>query len=71
MGYNRWVPRNLGLVIWPTGGVLAYVIVLVTARGPQAAGGTRPSVILTVLLAVMLVNHVGALIVARNRTSRE
>lgn len=41
------------------------------ARGPQAAGGTRPSVILTVLLAVMLVNHVGALIVARNRTSRE
>jgi len=69
-GYNRWVSKNAGLVMWPGLGVLVFVVLIVATRGQRANGGTGPTIGLTVALAVMLVTHIGALAVALARSRR-
>ncbi|HLI36731.1 MAG TPA: hypothetical protein VKV80_05230 [Streptosporangiaceae bacterium] len=70
-GYNRWVPRNAGLVMWPAIGVVVYVILVIMGRSQRANGGSGPPIGLTIALAVMLVTQVGALRVALSRSGRD
>jgi hypothetical protein len=72
-GYTNWAPRNVGLLAWPALGAAVYVILIVAARGHHANSrhGLPLSVGLTIALALMLVNHVGAVRAAVNRSSRE
>jgi hypothetical protein len=71
-GYTNWAPRNVGLLTWPALGAVVYVILVLQARSHQAAGGHGLSlpVGLTLALVLMLVNHVGALRAAVNRSGR-
>jgi hypothetical protein len=69
-GYNRWVPKNTGLVLYPALGVVAYAIIVVTVRDHQTHGGLGPAVGLSVALGIMLVAQVGALTVALTRNRR-
>jgi hypothetical protein len=68
-GFNHWVPRNTGLLMWPAGGVVIYAVLVIMTRNQGATGGSPP-VALTIALAVMLVTQVGALRVALKRGSR-
>jgi hypothetical protein len=70
-GYNNWAPRNVGLLAWPALGAVVFVILVVQARSHHA-GGHGPSlpIVLTLALALMLLNHVGAIRAAVNRSGR-
>ena len=67
-GYNRWLPKKTGLVIWPALGAVVYLIVVVTAHDKGIHGS--PAVGLTVALVVILVTQIGALAVAFTRVRR-
>jgi hypothetical protein len=69
--YNNWVPKNVGLTVWPAGGAVVYVILAVNARSQQVDGGSGLPVGLTIALVVMLATQVGALRVALSRGGRE
>jgi hypothetical protein len=71
-GYTNWVPRYFGLVTWSVIGAVVFVIVIVQTRSHHAAGGHGPpaAVILTLALALVLANHVGAVRAAVNRSGR-
>lgn len=69
--YNNWVPKGVGLVQWPLGGGVIYVILVLNARGQQANGGSGLPAGLTIALFVILVTQVGALKVALRRGGRE
>jgi hypothetical protein len=71
MGFNRWVSRNTGLIMWPAGGVVVYAILVINARTQQATGGSGPAAGLTIALVVMLVTQIGALAVAISRGGRD
>jgi len=66
-GYNRWLPKSIGLAFWPFLGLVVFLVVLVTAHSPQVHGS--PAIGLTVALGVMLVAQIGALARARSRSS--
>ena len=66
--YNNWVPKNVGLIMWPAAGAVVYVVLVVTARrGQTTGGGSGAAIGLTVALVVALITQVGALRVAHNR----
>jgi hypothetical protein len=67
-GYNRWLPKNVGLVIWPALGAAVYVIVVVTGRAKFVHGS--PAVGLIVALGVILATQIGSLAVALTRSRR-
>jgi hypothetical protein len=67
-GYNRWVPRNTGLVLHPAFGVVVYAIIVVTVRDHQTHGGLGPAAGLSIALGVVLIAQIGALMVALNRS---
>jgi hypothetical protein len=67
-GYNRWVSKGVGLTLWPAIGVLIYVIMIATSRGPGTHGS--PATGLTIVLGVILVTQIGALAVALRRSGR-
>jgi len=69
-GYNRWVPKTTGLIMWPAIGVVVYAIIIVNVRGHATHGGLGPAAGLSIALGVMLVTQVGAMAVARNRSRR-
>jgi hypothetical protein len=69
--YNNWVPKSVGLLLWPLGGGVVYGILAVHARSQQADGGSGLPAGLTIALAVMLATEVGALRVALSRGGRE
>jgi hypothetical protein len=69
--YNNWVPKSVGLLLWPLGGGVVYVILAVNARSQQADGGSGLPAGLTIALVVMLATEVGALRVALSRGGRE
>lgn len=70
-GYNRWVPKNTGLVLHPAAGAVAYAIIVVTVRDHQTHGGLGPAVGLSIALGVTLVAQIGALTVALTRSRRD
>ena len=69
--YNHWVPKNVGLTLWPAAGTVIYAILVITARGQRVNGGPGPPAGLTVALAVMLVTQVGALWAALSRSGHD
>jgi subtilase family serine protease len=66
-GYNQWVPKNVGLVIWPGLGLVVSVIINVATRNHQTHGSLGPVAGLSIALGVMLITEIGALAVARSR----
>jgi hypothetical protein len=66
-GYNRSLPKGIGLAFWPLLGVVAYVVILVTDHSPQVHGS--PAVGLSIALCVMLAAQIGALARARSRSN--
>jgi hypothetical protein len=72
-GYANWMPKNAALLAWPALGVAVFAVMLTAGRSEHAGNGhgLPLSVGLTVVLALMLVNHVGALRAALNRGGRD
>ena len=69
--FNNWVPKSVGLVLWPAGGAVVYVLLVLHARGQQANGGSGLPTGLTIALVVILITQVGALKVALSRGGHE
>jgi hypothetical protein len=69
-GYNRWVAKNTGLVLYPGFGVVVYVIIIVTVRDHQTHGGLGAVTGLSIALGVMLAAQIGALALALSRSRR-
>lgn len=71
-GYTNWVPRSFGLATWSVIGAVVFVIVVVQSRSHHATGrhGPPAAIILTLVLALVLANHVGAVRAAVNRSGR-
>jgi hypothetical protein len=69
-GYNRWVPKNIGLTMWPAMGAVVFVIIVVAVHGHQTHGGLGPVFGLSIALGVMLVTHIGALAIALGQSRR-
>jgi hypothetical protein len=70
-GFNRWAPKNVGLILHPAIGAVAFVIVVVNVRNHQTHGGLGPASGLTIALGVILITQIGALAVALNRSRRD
>jgi hypothetical protein len=66
-GYNRWVSKSIGLVLYPVGGAVIFAIITVAVRGHQTHGGLGPPAGVCIALGVLLVSQIGALAIARNR----
>jgi hypothetical protein len=66
-GYNRWLPKNVGLALWPALSVVVYVVLLLTGHSQQSHGRPGPTVGLSIALGVILVTQIGALTLARRR----
>ena len=69
-GYNNWIPRNVGLAVYPGIGVVLYVIIIVNVRDHGTRGGLGPVVGLSIALGVILLAQIGALAVAVSRGRR-
>jgi hypothetical protein len=65
-GYNQWVPKKVGLVLWPGLGVVISVIIVVSVRDHNTHGSLGPVAGLSIALGIMLVTQIGALVVALN-----
>lgn len=68
-GYNRWLPKTAGLVLWPAVGVTVLALAIGIARS-RPDGGSGPRIAFTVAFAAMLAGQMGALRVARTRSHR-
>jgi hypothetical protein len=68
-GYTNWQPRNFALVLWPAIGVVVYIVLVATSHGQHSGHGLPVPVVLTAVLAIMLVSHVGALQAANRRSA--
>jgi hypothetical protein len=66
-GYNQWVPKNIGLVLWPGLGLVVSVIITIATRNHQTHGSLGPVAGLSIALGVMLIAEIGAVTVARTR----
>ncbi|MGH3502478.1 MAG: hypothetical protein ACRDQA_16550 [Nocardioidaceae bacterium] len=62
--YNNWVPKWVGLLVWPGTGVVISVLLVLTVRAGQTNAGSTISIVLPIALAIMLVAQLGALKVA-------
>ena len=67
-GYGNWVPRNVGLLMGPAIATVVFVILVVTAHSQQADGTSSLPTGLTIALAAMLANQLGALKAAQARS---
>ncbi len=68
-GYGNWVPRNVGLLMGPGIATVIFVILLVSARS-QTDGTSGVPAGLTIALALILPNQIGALRAAQTRSGR-
>jgi hypothetical protein len=64
----HWMPKRIGLVLWPAIGVVAYALVGVAA-GPRLDAGSR-TVGLTVALGLILAAQLGSIAIAVRRSGR-
>lgn len=69
-GYNRWVSKSVGLVLFPALGAVAYVVINVAVKNHQTHGGLGPASGVIIVLAVMLAAQIGALAVGFTRSRR-
>jgi hypothetical protein len=64
----NWLPKRVGLVLWPAIGVVAYFSVGFVAVGRQTSAA--PRVGLTIALALILAAHLGSVVFAVCRSGR-
>jgi hypothetical protein len=69
-GYNRWVAKNTGLVLYPAAGAVVFGIIVGTVLDHQTHGGLGRTVGLSLALGVMLAAQIGALTIALTRNRR-
>ena len=71
-GYTNWQQKTIALVLWPATAVVLYVVLVVGSRSQHDAAGRGLSlpIGLTIALALILVNYVGAVRAALNRSGR-
>jgi hypothetical protein len=69
-GYTNWQQKTFGLVLWPATAVVVYVVLIVSGRNQHDTGshGLSLPVGLTIALALILVNYVGAARAALSRS---
>ena len=63
-----WIPKTIGLVLWPALGVVSYLVTRLASAFGQM--GPRALVGLTVALALMLLAQTGSILVAISRRGR-
>lgn len=63
--YNNFVSKRFGLVMYPAGGALVYVLVTAATHTSSATGANTSSYIIVPIMGVMLAVQVGAITVAR------
>jgi heme A synthase len=65
--YNRFVPKQYGLIMHPAAGALVFAILLVTQHSTSSNGSGKPpvAVILPIVMGVLVVVQAGAIRVAR------
>lgn len=64
-GYNRWVAKSTGLVLYPVFGAVVFTIIVVNVHGHRTHGlNPGPVIGLSIALVVMLGAQIGALVVA-------
>ena len=66
-GFNQWVPKSTGLILYPAGGAAIFAIIAVAVHGHQTHGGLGPAGGVFIALGVLLASQIGALTIARNR----
>jgi hypothetical protein len=68
--YNNWVPKVVGLLLWPAAGIVIAALILGTV--PRSGHHTLSAavVVLPVVLAVLLAAQVGAVRAARMRAGQ-
>jgi hypothetical protein len=64
----QWLPKSIGLAVWPAVGVTAYLAVQVSLDTGRPTG--HPRVALTVALALLLLVQTVAILVAVSRRGR-
>jgi hypothetical protein len=67
-GYNRWVSKNIGLVLYPALGAVVFAIISLAVKNHQAHGGLGPATGVSIALGVMLIAQIGALAVGLRRS---
>jgi hypothetical protein len=67
-GFNNFVPKRVGLILWPAAGVLVYVLTIVASHHPTHGSKSAPEFILPVIMLVLLAVQFGAIRVARGRS---
>ena len=70
-GYNNWVSKNVGLVIWPAVGAVIFVITLFTAAGRHTGGKSVPTLILPLVLLILAASQYGATRAALRRSGSQ
>jgi hypothetical protein len=68
-GFNNFVPKRVGLTLWPAAGVLIYVLTIVASHHPTHGSKSAPEFILPIIMLVVLVVQFGAVKVARGRSA--
>ncbi|WP_300612144.1 hypothetical protein [Trebonia sp.] len=66
-GYNNWVSKSTGLVIWAAIGAVIFVITAVTAASAHAGSKSTPSLILPFVLLVVACGQYGAIRAAQRQ----
>jgi hypothetical protein len=66
VGYNNFVPKNLGLIMHPVVGVVIFVLSVVRPHDPGKA--TPATYIFPLVMCVVLIVQIGAIKVARSRS---
>jgi hypothetical protein len=69
-GYTNWRHRTVVLWTWPAISGVLYVLAVAGSRNVQAGGGVPLSLGLTVAIAVLLINQIGALRASLRRSGR-
>jgi hypothetical protein len=72
-GYTNWQQKAVALVLWPVTAVVVDVVLIVSSHGQHdtASHGLSLPVGLTIALAVILINYVGAVRAAVARSGRK
>jgi hypothetical protein len=70
VGYNRWVSKNTGLVLYPALGAVVFAIISIAVKNHSTHGGLGAATGLSIALGVMLIAQIGALAVALTRSRR-
>lgn len=64
-GYNNYVSKPAGLIIWPAAGALVYVVFLALGSARSARG---TGIIMPIIMCILVASQIGAIAAARRRS---